>query len=709
MNRKVSVIIPAYNVEKYIRKCLESLLEQTYQNYEIIIVNDGSTDNTLNILNEYKKKYEFIKIIDIENHGQGYARNIALSKATGDYILFLDSDDFIEKVTLQVAVERIEEDNSDLVLFDWKYYFDNTEKFSYVNTEKFFGKKILENDEVLDLFTIKHYFTVNKLYSKKFLIENNIKYGEGYIYEDNPFWVNVVINAKKVSLVHSPLYNVRINQNSTTKTKLDTDKHYKGFIKAISEMIKITQKKPEHDYYNLYNYIMKKFNFYYKKRVPRRYKAKFLNDFIEVMHNAVEIKEPNVQNILIKLAFKYHIFKNKRKVLFNFIYKTFLIKRFFRREINIFKRGTKKIITKINCYSKKATNQKKENSILFMGFDYRYTGNSRYLFEMFLDKKVENIFFVTEDKTVEDKYRIKPESKDMYKKLYSSKVVIFESWIPSKIAKTEDSIWIQLWHGTPLKRMLFDSEETDIITKNLKHKINKYNDINNWDYLILDNQDIYQYFETSFLIPREKTLAAGYPRVKYLISNKENIELKNKIRKDVGIANDQKIVLYLPTWRDYNYGKEKTMMDFSYFMNMNKLQKELGDNYIVISKNHTYLNNDEANKITNVNIETQELLLIADYLITDYSSVMFDAFAIDLPVIILAKDFEKNEKSRGVYKSIWQDLLPFVTYKEEETANKIKDYQVDSEAYKKVKEKYGYKSDIDLFEFILNIREEGEK
>ena len=709
MNKKVSVIIPAYNVEKYIKKCLESLLEQTYKNYEIIIVNDGSTDNTLNILKEYKKKYEFIELIDIKNHGQGYARNIALSKATGDYILFLDADDFIEKVTLQVAVERIEEDKSDLVLFDWKYYYEKTEEFKYVNTEEFFGKKILEGNEVLELFTIKHYFTVNKLYSKKFLMENNIKYGEGYIYEDNPFWVKVVVNAKRVSLVHSPLYNVRINQDSTTKTKLDTDRHYKGFIKAVSEMIKITQTKPEYNYCNLYNYIIKKFNIYYKKRVPNCYKTKFLDDFVETMNDSIEPKDINASNTLIRLGFKYNIFQNKRKTLFHFIYKMFLIKRFFENEIRSVKRGIKKIISKINCYSKIVVNQKKEDSILFMGFDYRYTGNSRYLFEMLLDKKIDNIFFVTEDKTVEEKYRIKPESKEMYKKLYRSKIAIFESWIPSKINKREDSIWIQLWHGTPLKRMLFDSEETDIITKNKKHKINKYNDINKWNYLVLDNQNIYKYFETAFLIPRDKTLATGYPRVKYLISNKDNIELKDKIRKKADIAKDKKIVLYLPTWRDYNYGKEQSDMDFSYFMDINKLQKELGDNYIVVSKNHTYLNNKVANKITNVDIETQELLLIADYLVTDYSSVMFDAFAIDVPVIILAKDFQKNEKSRGVYKSMWQDLIPFVTYQEEETANKIKDYQIDSETYKKVKEKYGYKSDINLLKFILNIREKGKE
>ena len=146
-------------------------------------------------------------------------------------------------------------------------------------------------------------------------------------------------------------------------------------------------------------------------------------------------------------------------------------------------------------------------------------------------------------------------------------------------------------------------------------------------------------------------------------------------------------------------------MNFDYFMDVKKLQKILGDDYIVVSKNHAFMNNEKANEITNIDIETQELLLIADYLITDYSSVMFDAFTIDLPVIILANDYEEYQKSRGVYQSIWKDLLPLVTYNEEEVADKIIKYEIKGKNYLNIKEKYGYKNNIDLVDFILNIKE----
>ena len=170
--KEVSIIIPAYNVENYIDDCLESVLNQTYKDYEIIIVNDGSTDSTLDILRKYEKKYEFIKVIDNSNHGQGYERNLALKEANGEYIFFLDSDDFIEPVTLEVAVNKIKEDKSDFVVFDWKYYSNSKKTYTYSSKEEFFNKKYLKGEEILKLLGIIHYFTVNKLYSRDFLIKN---------------------------------------------------------------------------------------------------------------------------------------------------------------------------------------------------------------------------------------------------------------------------------------------------------------------------------------------------------------------------------------------------------------------------------------------------------------------------------------------------------------------------------------------------------
>lgn len=694
---KVSVIIPAYNNEIYLPQCIESVLNQTYSNYEIIIINDGSEDDTLYVAKQYEQKYNCIKVIDNENKGQGFSRNYALKFAQGDYILFLDSDDFIEPVTLEVAVNRIKVDQSDLVVFDWKYYKINSKNYLYVNKDTFYNKKVLIGEECLDLLTIKHYFTVNKLYSKNFLKKNNIKYSEGHIYEDNPFWVKVCIKAKKVSLIHSPLYNVRISTTSSTKTNNNTDFHYISYIKAVREIMSIVGNRKKEQYYYLYKYLIQKFWVYYNRRTPKEYRKRFISEFVDAM-SISRLKNYNVSNTLVRLIYKLKIFEKKRKKLFKLLYHLYKLKKKYKKMIKNTKLKAKKIYS---CKLKKVINQnlmyweKYKSSIpkeiiLFMGFDFRYTGNSRYLFEKIITKKTDNIFFVTEDEKVDSRYRIKPYSEEFYKAFYTAQIVIFESWIPEKLKKTQKSIWIQLWHGTPLKKMLFDSDEKEIISNRLNHKIVKFNDIRRWDYLLTDNENINKYFERAFLISNKKILPLGYPRVEYLIDNRNNIELKKRIKDKANLPDNKKIVTYLPTWRDYNYGVDKKDIKSDYFLNGNELKKYLGDEYVIISKNHVYLDNNS--EITNIDLETQELLLISDYLITDYSSVMFDAFPIDLPVILLTKDYEEYIESRGVYSEIWDLMKNILCKTEKEVSYMIKNYKFDTN-YKYIKENLCYKND----------------
>ena len=457
-------------------------------------------------------------------------------------------------------------------------------------------------------------------------------------------------------------------------------------------------------YYYLYNYFIRKFNLYYRKRVPGKYKKIFMSEFVELMSKSIKSTKIEGKNEYLGLGLKEDLFYYNKKKTIYFILVLARIKQFIKTQLGKVKQAIKFILEKVS--ERKIS---KENIILFMGFDYRYTGNSRYLFEDLIKTKQDNVYFVTNDILVDEKYRIIPKSKKMYSILSTAKVVVFESWISKKFNKNRDAIWIQLWHGTPLKKMLFDSEETEIITKNLNHKINKYNDINRWDFLLVDNPNIAKYFKTSFLIKNEKLMNHGYPRVKYLVENIQNNELKYKIKEKCNIDKNKKVVLYLPTWRDYNYGKKQEEQDFEYFLNTETLTEKLGSDYIIISKNHIFLNSKSSDSITNVDIETQELLLIADYLITDYSSVLFDAFAIDLPTVLLANDYDKYSKSRGVYKEIWDDLASFIVNNEIDLAKKIKSYKINKE-YLKVKEKYAYKNveENNLKDFIINLSK-GEK
>lgn len=705
---KVSVIVPAFNNARYLNTCLDSILNQTYQDFEVIVYNDGSTDDSEYILNSYNNEYSNVFVYSIENRGQGYCRNRALEKARGDFILFVDSDDFIESITLETLIKRIEEDCSDMVVFDYKYFKNGIYTYSSVN--QVFKNKTLNGKDCLKILGLDNFFSVTKFYKKSFLNQNHILYGEGHLYEDLPFLVNCAVKATKISLLHSPLYTVRVTSSSSTKTNYDSNIHADSFIQAAQLAIDLTKEidNSDNSLYPLYKYLINRFWLYCSLRVPEQYRDKMKADFIQLMSHTY-LGNPQGDDALTNLYYENDVFSKKDLNQFNYFHEKLLkqtknqlfkkrIKSKIKNTISKFKN------TNINTdYAKKYNpqNTPKQDIILFYGFDNRYTGNSRYLFEEILKLRNHDIYYVTSDEQVDSKYRLEPESEEFYKILSMAQIVIFESWIPQRFVKST-ATWIQLWHGTPIKKILYDSNEEEIVSINPKHKITKFKDLYRWSFLLTDNSNVNHFFETAFLIPKRKLLSVGYPRVNYLIQNKNNSNLKQAIKKKAGIPLGKKIVTYLPTWRDYNYSLESKNQDTDYLLNLTHLKKLLPNDYYIVSKNHVY--NDSSTDQNNTDLETQELLLISDYLVSDFSSVIFDAIAIDIPVLLFVNDFEKYQNSRGVYDELWFYLRNLAVDSVEDLARSILSYSF-SDSYQYLKNTYSFNNSLyqPLSEIILKM------
>ncbi|QQG50893.1 MAG: glycosyltransferase [Candidatus Saccharibacteria bacterium] len=315
----VSVIIPVYNCEEYIQECLDSIYSQTYSNYEIILVNDGSTDGSLKLLRANAKKHAGITLIDQRNMGQGYTRNHALQRAAGEYVLFVDADDYIEAQTLELVVARAEVDKADAVHFDWKMLSrlpDGTTHLSHFNSESFSHRALLVGAECDEFMDMRNYFSVNNLFRKEFLLRHNIRYDEGHIYEDVLFVVSVANRAERISLIHDPLYVVRKNDSSTTHSHITTDKHYRDFLRAVRLSFDRVEPRMEHTHYLLAGYFLEKFIVYYEKRVPRRLRSSYLKDFVDIM-STVTIKIParKVRKRFLEVCIRREVFA-KRKYSF---------------------------------------------------------------------------------------------------------------------------------------------------------------------------------------------------------------------------------------------------------------------------------------------------------------------------------------------------------------------------------------------------------
>ena len=280
---KISVVFPVYNVQKYLRQSLDSLINQTFSDFEIICVNDGSTDSSLEILESYARLDSRIKIITQENRGLSGARNTGIKIATGEYILFVDSDDWLELDALEKLAVHVDKFKSDITMFKLKYFNEDTSKFSsgpFTTLEVIDSSLHNRNFNYLDvidvLFKVSH-TAANKLYKASFLEKFDVKFLDGYYYEDLEFFYRVFLKSQKASLLDEFIYFYRIRDNSITT---------KGDIKSfdIFKILEITKSHlMEADIYSLVKKDWLMFVIVNFKYVYLRLNMEYKNDFLESM------------------------------------------------------------------------------------------------------------------------------------------------------------------------------------------------------------------------------------------------------------------------------------------------------------------------------------------------------------------------------------------------------------------------------------------
>lgn len=215
---KFSIIVPVYNVEQYICRCIDSICSQSYPELEIICINDGSTDKSLAKLNELQNKYFNIFVYSQENRGLGEARNVGVSHAVGDYIWFVDSDDWIESGAIEKLASFIKQYNSpDIVLFDL-YKVIGEEKSLMRHLIGYEYNSITVKKYIQALLTHKsHYFACAKVFNRVKYVNSGFKFPKGF-YEDVALMTHYSIMANNIAYLHEPIYNYYMRNGSITNT-----------------------------------------------------------------------------------------------------------------------------------------------------------------------------------------------------------------------------------------------------------------------------------------------------------------------------------------------------------------------------------------------------------------------------------------------------------------------------------------------------------
>ena len=227
---KISILVPVYNVEKYLEKCLDSILEQTFTEYEVICMDDGSTDRSGIILDEYALKDSRIRVIHKENSGYGKTMNQAIQLARGQYIGIVESDDTIERHMFQFLYDKIEEHDLDMVKSDFYLAWEDGEhsirkEYYSVAEEQGMYNRVLNANLELAAYLVQK-FTWNALYKRELLVNNHVAYQEtpGASYQDNGFWFQTFYWTERMMFLDTPLYNYR--QDNQMASSRDRKKVY---------------------------------------------------------------------------------------------------------------------------------------------------------------------------------------------------------------------------------------------------------------------------------------------------------------------------------------------------------------------------------------------------------------------------------------------------------------------------------------------------
>ncbi|HKL99595.1 MAG TPA: CDP-glycerol glycerophosphotransferase family protein [Mobilitalea sp.] len=776
----ISIIIPYHKGEVYLRDCLDSLRDQDYRDFEVLLICDHVPQEELGLLSEYEGQLS-IFVHHMENKtGVAAARNLGLEKATGDYIYFLDSDDYLYGNTLEILVDAAlerddditygkknptwfgravfiarkqehelgdsEDENEDSAAESAELNMDNGEDGKSSNTddtsdddggdtsgdkENTEDREDNEEDngdsdksdpedggdqdgeEQEDALTeeqlenlknariraayrilvskrkgVRNISVLNILFKRSFIEANQLRFPEELVYfSDIPFLMEALSKTERFRKRLSAKYIKRKHNDAINFPALSQIKDPNRFNEFLNTYYITIGKIPEAS--DLRNRFDKKYiNYYSRVYAPKLKRSKYdswrnenfilMSDLVSGMSREVLKGLKGYKKRLIKALIKKKLSKSINIVKAHLGYKK--LKKILKN-----RRAFSKFLY-IHTFIKKPM---KENWILFESFfGKNYSDSPKYVYE-YLSKnypgKYKCIWVIDKRNT---KIPFKHKKIKRFGILYSYYLArcgyyVFNGRQPEWVRKRKGNIFIQTWHGTPLKRLVFDIEEVSSATPRYKQQV--YKQSRAWDYLIAPNAFSSETFRRCFMFDNQM-LETGYPR-NDILHSPDRDRISSEIKRKLGIPENKKTILYAPTWRDDEF-YAKGQYKFELHLNLEYMRKELGEEYVLLLRTHYFI--ADALDVSTLqgfayNLskydDISELYLISDILITDYSSVFFDYANLKRPMLFFTYDLEKyRDVLRGFYFDIEKEVpgpLVFTTEEVVEAVHNVKSIQIE--------------------------------
>ncbi len=676
----LTVIVTYYNSEEYIRECIESLKQQRNQDFDVIVVNDGSTDNSEAILKETLKDYDkSIQHINLQtNQGHAHARNVAMKEVKTPYFMFLDADDELASYAIHFYLKNI--NGLDALIapinnFSLKrpqYIDSNKIRLEYMTTKTNPNSFLRKNT------------ACNIMFKTAIVQAHDLQFDEHLkTYVDNSFVVEYIPYVNRfVRIFGFPFY-------------------YRGEVYDPFETEKLTEQDRDdlfEDYADSYLHTIQKTKNKKVKRFLTNKMAKKIRNVFDPAQKDVAFHYSQHEQTLINLARKIKrplleqggtLFKLEMLLLMlkqpKGAYSVNKLREFIRLAKNIVlnKKSKNRSIYELTDSPENVQNA----TIVFETFGGKnYSDSPKYIYE-YMQKKYPYYNYVWSLKkpgahvVPGNAKKVQKGSKDYFKAYSDAHYWISNARTPLYLNKKANQTYIQTWHGTPLKRLANDMKvvrmpgtTTPVYKRNFKEETER------WDYLISPNRYSTEIFESAFWMDPDRILEIGYPRNDVLVNRQNDQDYINEIRENLNIPQDKKVITYAPTWRDDEFIKKGQYL-FNLQIDLENLYQQIGDEYVILLRMHYLIANaldlsgyeDFAVDVSNYD-DVSEIFLISDALITDYSSVMFDYGILKRPQFFFAYDIEKYDKGlRGFYMDYKKDLPGPIFTDPQQLAESLKD------------------------------------
>lgn len=690
---KVSIVVPIYNVQEYLGACLESLLAQTLKDIEIICINDGSTDDSPTILQCFAAKDSRIKIINKQNEGPGIARNTGIKNAQGEYIGFVDPDDWVRPDMYERLYNQAKSLNSDIVIGEYVRYQEWDNK---IIPQKLLKKAVkyikdepvelptgnIDREVLLDTLLVTPCYSWNRIYKRSFLQEKQLLFSEDKCFEDVPFILQSHIFAKKVSYLKYAGYVYRLRKTSTLRAY---NKRYNDLCRIMENVEKFISEQKLSDRLSSNLHFFKVMNFAWSYNTLPNTEIKNLIKQARKVLNSKEYYEFQ----------KYLQIRLKDK-----------IKRFFGKFVSISNRPRHKVV-KIFGITIKLKNRCNRSVV-----EYYYIKQVRKNYKKY-PKDTYLLFDCLHDSTAEaiDAYSLFEQMREQGIPAYY--VVRKQSTLYQKLAeenKLENIIPLSFSPRTHPNEFMKKIYEVLLRTKCIITSFGEnsgtvemfFSKHPSWQYVFIQHGTIfmkesvlyngYLYPErfNKFLVCSDREeklfLKYGFPKEKLIKVGLSRWDLLNNLPKP-----KEKSILLMLTWRRLNIVNFENSMykkNLLKLLHNQKLTGYLKENNIKLyfAPHHAFLENmDVQINLSGENIEIIDSGRISDYirrcscLITDFSSVAFDFMFQHKPVIFYMLDktdsllnrFDKEDLAKFDYK---QYILPNVLYDEQKVVKRLIEY-----------------------------------